>query len=57
MTVAVTEPSGFACKWLPFQTAKRHVTNVKKNPRKCLRLVRTQIVVFFPFQLIVASPA
>ena len=37
------EPSGFASKWLPFQTAKRHVTNVsykrKKNSRKCLRFV------------------
>ena len=40
MTVAVTEPSGFASKWLPFQTAKRHVTNVKTpQSQKCLRLV------------------
>ena len=38
MTVAVTEPSGFASKWVPFQTAKLHVTNVK-TPQKCLRLV------------------
>ena len=37
MTVAVAEPSGFASKWLPFQTAKRHVTNVKK-PAKMFAL-------------------
>ena len=29
MTFAVTESLGFASKWLPCQTAKRHVTNVK----------------------------
>ena len=37
MTVALTEPSGFASKWLPFQTAKRHVTN-GKNPAKMFAL-------------------
>ena len=39
MTFAVTELSGFASKWFPFQTAKRHVTNVKKLRRKSLRFV------------------
>ena len=34
----VTEPWCFASKWLPFQMAKCHVTNVK-NSQKCLHLV------------------
>ena len=43
MTVAVAEPSGFASKWLPFQTAKRHVTNVKKPAKMFVLSDWTQI--------------
>ena len=35
MTFAVTEPSGFASEWLPFQTAIRHVTKVKNLQNVC----------------------
>ena len=57
MTVAVTEPSGFASKWLQFQTAKRHVTNVKK-PRKCLRLLIERKLLYLenPFFLKINLP-
>ena len=47
MTFAIiTEPSGFASKWLPFQTAKRHVTNVKKLA-KMFALRRNLLYVHF----------
>ena len=46
MTVAVTEPSGFASKWLPFQTAKRHVTNVNKLAKIFALSAWTQIALF-----------
>ena len=39
MTFAATEPSGFASKWLPFQPAKRHVTNVKKLAKMLVKVV------------------
>ena len=45
MTVAVTEPLGFASKCLPFQTAKRHVTNVKKLAKTFALSAWTQIAV------------
>ena len=45
MTFAVTEPSGFASKWLQFQTAKRHVTNVKKLAKMFALGAWTQIAV------------
>ena len=31
MSVAATKPSGFASKWLLFQTAKHHVIKVNKR--------------------------
>ena len=45
MTFAVTEPSGFVSKWLPFQTAKRHVTNVKNLAKMFAFSAWTQIAV------------
>ena len=45
MTFAVTEPSGFASKWLPFQTAKRLVTNVKNLAKMFALSAWTQIAV------------
>ena len=47
MTVAVTEASGFASKWLPFQTAKRRVTNVKK-PAKMFALSNWKQIAVIP---------
>ena len=46
MADAVTEPSGFASKWLPFQTAKRHVTIVKKPAKMFALSGWTQIAVY-----------
>ena len=50
MTVAVTEPSVFASKWLSFQTTTRHATNVKKCAKMIALRDWTQIAVFIKYK-------